>query len=158
MEDIQPLPVPSLTDFGGGPLESGQGTQGGAPTQSPAAQKADVGFTPPYPDRKNPFVRVGEAGESASPLRDATAAGEIQLRGFVNVGEPEVLLVLRGKAVALRAGDEHAGVKVLAISPPEVRLQVGERRWTKSLLYPGASPTTNASGEPGSGTLLVRDK
>jgi hypothetical protein len=145
--DLRPLPVPSLQDMGGVPLDPGQDEQAGSPNVSPAAETAEAAFAPPYPDRKNPFSRPGTAGSTASPLRDATAAGDIQLRGFANVGGPRVLLVLRGKAVSLRVGDEHAGVKVLAISPPEVTLQVGERTWTKSLLHPGSVPEKTESGE-----------
>jgi hypothetical protein len=131
----------------GGPLDSGRDKQVGSSNVSPAAETTDAGFTPPYPDRKNPFSRPGTALSTDYSLRDATAAGDIQLRGFANVARPRVLLVLRGKAVSLRAGDEHAGVKVLAISPPEVTLQVGQRTWTKSLVHPVSAPEKTESRE-----------
>ncbi len=138
--DIGPLPVPALPINGGLPLDSDGEVSFGSSSETSASPAADVGFAPPHPERENPFFCPGAERASVSKRSDVSGAGDVQLRGFVNAGESRVLLVLGGKPVTLRAGEEHAGVRVLAIAPPEVTLQMRGQRWTKSLIGPTSLP------------------
>jgi len=90
-------------------------------------------FEPPFGDRVHLFAppERDELPESVEPeLRDES---DVQLKGFVNVGEPRALLMIGGEMAPLAAGDSTAGVKVISISPPEVVLERGRQRWKVSL-------------------------
>ncbi len=88
-------------------------------------------FTPPFPDRTDPF----EPPKRAEGLvRRGDNPGEtVELKGFVNVDGPRVVLAIDGIISPLPVGGEKYGVRVIAIQPPSVVLQRGRSRWTASL-------------------------
>jgi hypothetical protein len=88
-------------------------------------------FSPPFPQRQDLFqppkrvATTQQRGESSEEL--------VELKGFVNVGEPRVVLSIDGVVAPLPVGAEKYGVQVISIDPPSVVLQRGRNRWTASL-------------------------
>ena len=98
-----------------------------ATSSAPALAEA---FEPPFPDREdlfNPSTKI-----AAAPERPETA-GDVKLRGFVNVDGVKALLVINGQITPTVAGQQYAGIDVIAIEPPQVTLQRGRVRWTEKL-------------------------
>jgi hypothetical protein len=87
-------------------------------------------FAPPFPNRADMF---------APPKRAQTAGrtdehGEaIELKGFVNVDGPQVVLAIDGVISPIAEGGEKYGVHVISVHPPSVVLQRGRSRWTATL-------------------------
>jgi hypothetical protein len=103
-----------------------------APTPTVAAQTRTARpFTPPFPDRSDLFQPPHRV-ESKQP-RSNTTEGLVELKGFVNVDEPRVVLSIDGAITPLPEGGEKYGVQVISIKPPSVVLQRGRNRWTASL-------------------------
>jgi hypothetical protein len=110
-----------------------------SPPPSPATEKAGAAtgpvtqdeFTPPFPDRTDPFEPPKRA---AGMVRQGDNPGEtVELKGFVNVDGPRVVLAIDGVISPLAEGGEKYGVRVISIQPPSVVLQRGRSRWTASL-------------------------
>lgn len=57
----------------------------------------------------------------------------VELKGFVNVDGPRVVLSIDGVVAPLAEGGEKYGVQVISIHPPSVVLQRGRSRWTATL-------------------------
>jgi hypothetical protein len=101
-------------------------------TKQPAAAELvkTAQFAPPFPDRADMF---------APPKRAQTAGrtdehGEaIELKGFVNVDGPQVVLAIDGVISPIAEGGEKYGVHVISVHPPSVVLQRGRSRWTATL-------------------------
>ncbi len=88
-------------------------------------------FTPPFPDRSDPFDPPKRARGMARRSEDS---GEtVELKGFVNVDGQRVVLDIDGIISPLPEGGERYGVRVISIQPPSVVLQRGRSRWTASL-------------------------
>jgi hypothetical protein len=88
-------------------------------------------FTPPFPDRTDPFEPPKRA---EGMVRRGDNPGEtVELKGFVNVDVPRVVLAIDGVIAPLPEGGEKYGVRVISIQPPTVVLQRGRSRWTASL-------------------------
>jgi hypothetical protein len=99
--------------------------------QSPASPSAEASFSPPYPDRQELFEPPKRA---QSAVRQNDIEGQsIELKGFVNVDKPRVLLSIDGVITPIAEGDERYGVLVHSIQPPSVVLERGRSRWTATL-------------------------
>lgn len=96
-------------------------------TQPPALDN----FTPPFPERTDPFEPPKRA---QTMVRRGDNPGEtVELKGFVDVDGPRVVLAIDGIIAPLPEGGEKYGVRVISIQPPSVVLQRGRSRWTASL-------------------------
>jgi hypothetical protein len=108
---------------------------------SPAARTPDVAnpkitsahvaeFKPPFPERNELF----EAPKRKSTVRRDDEHGQsVELKGFMNVDQPRVILSIDGVISPIPEGGEKYGVKVISIQPPNALLQRGRSRWTATL-------------------------
>ena len=87
-------------------------------------------FQPPFPHREDLFNPPAKL--AAAPERPESV-GDVKLRGFVNVDGVRALLVINGQITPTVAGQQYAGIDVIAIEPPQVTLQRGRIRWTERL-------------------------
>jgi hypothetical protein len=109
------------------------------PSQSatPIANHADVSsaavaeFTPPFPERMELFEPPKRA--QTTVRRDDESGNTVELKGFINVGNPKAVLSIDGVITPIAAGDERYGVQVISIDGPVVVLQRGRSRWTATL-------------------------
>jgi hypothetical protein len=106
----------------------------GTPPPPPAARhkEAELAFEWPFPDRNEIFLPP--RGKPPTRSNQPEARRDVALMGFANVWGIQALLRIDGIVTPLRAGESRGEVRVLAIDPPKVDLQRGERRWTESLL------------------------
>lgn len=90
-----------------------------------------IAFTPPFPDR----VELFEAPKRAQGTvkRDDEHGATVELKGFINVDQPRVVLSIDGVVSPVPEGGEKYGVQVISIQPPSVVLQRGRNRWTTTL-------------------------
>ena len=90
-----------------------------------------VAFTPPFPDR----VELFEAPKRAQGTvkRNDENGATVELKGFINVDQPRVVLSIDGVVSPVPEGGEKYGVQVISIQPPSVVLQRGRNRWTATL-------------------------
>jgi hypothetical protein len=65
--------------------------------------------------------------------RDDEHGQSVELKGFVNVDEPRVVLSIDGVISPIPEGGEKYGVQVISIQPPKAVLQRGRSRWTATL-------------------------
>jgi hypothetical protein len=87
-------------------------------------------FTPPFPQRLELF----EPPQRQSTARRDDEHGEtVELKGFIDVDEPRVVLSIDGVISSVPAGGEKYGVQVISIEPPTVVLQRGRNRWPATL-------------------------
>ncbi len=112
---------------------------GGSPASVSAAE--DQAFEPPYPHRTNPFLRPDSRQFVTSENQWTDQITPVQLKGFIKVGTPRVLLAIDGNVLAVQEGQERAGVRVITIDPPQVVLQRGSIRWAEKL-YSADTPGT----------------
>jgi hypothetical protein len=88
-------------------------------------------FSPPFPDRIELFEPPKRA---QGTIRQDDQNGEtVELKGFVNVDRPRVVLSIDGVIAPISEGGEKYGVQVISIQPPSVVLQRGRSRWTATL-------------------------
>jgi hypothetical protein len=87
-------------------------------------------FVPPFPARElfEPPKRA-----QGTARRDDEHGETVELKGFVNVDEPKVVLSIDGVISPVPEGGEKYGVQVISIQPPSVVLQRGRNRWTATL-------------------------
>ena len=100
--------------------------------QPTAAKRAAAAkFDPPFPHRTDLFdpPRRGQG----MVRRDEEHGETIELKGFVDVDGPQVVLSIDGVLSPIPEGGEKYGVQVISIHPPSVVLQRGRSRWTASL-------------------------
>jgi hypothetical protein len=103
----------------------------GAKKEPAPASAAVAQFAPPFPDRQELFVPPQRA---QGTVRVEDQNGEsVELKGFVNVDLPRVVLSIDGVISPIHEGGEKYGVEVISIQPPSVVLQRGRRRWTATL-------------------------
>ena len=88
-------------------------------------------FEPPYPNRVNPFAPPTRSTRQAQ--RSENSESSVVLLGFAKLDEPKAILNIDGVVSPLANGDQHAGVQVIAIEPPNAVLQRGRDRWTASI-------------------------
>jgi hypothetical protein len=96
--------------------------------ESPSAVAA---FTPPFPDRLELFEPPKRA--QGNVRRDDEHGETVELKGFINVDQPRVILAIDGQISPFSEGSERYGVRVISIQPPSVVLQRGRSRWTATL-------------------------
>jgi hypothetical protein len=94
-----------------------------------SAQVAE--FKPPFPERVDLFEAPKRA--QSTIRRDDEHGQSVELKGFVNVDEPRVVLSIDGVISPIPEGGEKYGVQVISIQPPKVVLQRGRSRWTATL-------------------------
>jgi hypothetical protein len=88
-------------------------------------------FTPPFPERRELFEPPQRA---QSTIRHGDENGAtVELKGFIFVDEPRVVLSIDGVVSSIPAGGEKYGVQVISIEPPTVVLQRGRTRWPATL-------------------------
>ena len=94
-----------------------------------SAQVAE--FKPPFPER----IELFEAPKRAQSTvrRDDEHGQSVELKGFINVDEPRVVLSIDGVISPIPEGGEKYGVQVISIQPPNAVLQRGRNRWTATL-------------------------
>jgi hypothetical protein len=90
-----------------------------------------VEFKPPFPERSDLFEAPKRAQDAVR--RDDEHGQTVELKGFVNVDQPEVVLSIDGVLSPVPEGGEKYGVHVISIQPPKVVLQRGRNRWTATL-------------------------
>ena len=105
----------------------------GESATEPKQETAESQFVPKFPNRVDPFsfpagIEMGD--QDMTPM--ATVAA-VEVLGFGNVGEAHVLLRINEQSSALRAGESVDGIKVIAINPPTVQLQMGTLIWTATM-------------------------
>jgi hypothetical protein len=107
-------------------------------SKPPAPELADpkqttatvVAFTPPFPERRDMFaVKLAQG----NVRRDDEKGESVELKGFINVDQPRVILSIDGVIAPVPEGGEKYGVKVLSITPPSVVLKRGGVPWTAKL-------------------------
>ncbi len=96
-----------------------------------AAEVAAQPFTPPFPDRVDPFAPPKRA--NGTVRKDEEAGSTVELKGFVKVDVPRVVLSINGVIAPISEGGEKYGVQVISIDPPSAVLQRGRTRWTAKL-------------------------
>ena len=107
-------------------------------TAPSADSKSDVGsppqpvvFTPPYPERVDPFRYPDDQIVSAG--NESSLVGRVQVLGFASVREPRVVLKIDETTHTPKVGDKPAGIEVVRITPPTVQLRRGQFSWSASL-------------------------
>lgn len=127
------------------PLAKATATSAAKPTPNPAAKPAaspDLAnpkvttaqtptFNPPFPDRLDLFAPSKRAENSVR--RDDEHGESVELKGFINVDQPQVVLSIDGVVSPVPEGGEKYGVQVISIQPPSVVLQRGRNRWKATL-------------------------
>jgi hypothetical protein len=112
------------------PSEAG-GTARNPELADPKATPAVVAeFKPPFPERE-----MFEPPKRAQSMvrRDDEHGQTVELKGFINVDQPRVVLSIDGTVTPVPEGGEKYGVQVISIQPPKVVLQRGRSRWTATL-------------------------
>jgi hypothetical protein len=107
-----------------GPLTADLATQ-----KVTAAQVAE--FKPPFPERNDLFEAPKRA--QGTVRRDDEQGQSVELKGFINVDQPRVVLSIDGVISPIPEGGEKYGVQVISITPPKAVLQRGRSRWTATL-------------------------
>ena len=100
---------------------------------SPLARPPWPQFTPPFPDRLELFEPPKRAASSVR--RDDEHGESVELKGFVNVDQPRVVLSIDGVISPVAEGGEKYGVQVISIQPPpsscNAAAAAGRRRWSR---------------------------
>lgn len=87
-------------------------------------------FNPPFQERE---LFEPPKGAQSAVRRDEEHGQTVELKGFINVDEPKVILSIDGTVSPIPEGGEKYGVKVISIQPPKALLQRGRNRWTATL-------------------------
>jgi hypothetical protein len=93
-----------------------------------AAKTAE--FNPPFPERE---LFEPPKGAQSAVRRDEEHGQTVELKGFITVDQPKVILSIDGTISPIPEGGEKYGVKVISIQPPKALLQRGRNRWTATL-------------------------
>lgn len=104
------------------------------PAPGPASSKPSAPiaeFKPPFPERTDMFEAPKR--DTSTTRRDDEHGQTVELKGFVNVDTPRVVLSIDGVITAIPEGGESYGVQVISIQPPTVMLQRGRNRWPATL-------------------------
>jgi len=98
--------------------------------QTPTQNQPVAQFSPPFPERLDLFDPPKRA---QSTIRRDDAGETVELKGFINVDQPKVVLAIDGVDATIPQGGEKYGVQVISIEPPIVYLQRGRNRWKATL-------------------------
>jgi hypothetical protein len=101
-----------------------------APADPLAPSLADS-YQPPFPDRVELFVPPKR--QAGGPAPEGAGNVGVELKGFVRVDRPRVVLTIDGQVASLAEGESQFGVEVISIQAPKVVLQRGRQRWQASL-------------------------
>lgn len=118
-------------------------SSGAGETTTPA-KAATAPFTPPYPQRNDPFKQPDGQAALASRREAAVQQTNLKLKGFVNVGGLRAVVEIDGQTMALSPGERRGDIQVLEVSPPTLTLQRGRHRWTENLLAKPAAKPANS--------------
>jgi hypothetical protein len=100
--------------------------------KEPAIAPAAIAqFTPPFPERLELFEPPKRA--QGTVRRNDELGESVELKGFITVNEPRVVLSIDGVISSVPEGGEKYGVQVISIQPPTVVLQRGRDRWPATL-------------------------
>jgi hypothetical protein len=88
-------------------------------------------FKPPFPERADLFEAPKRA--QSAVRREDEHGQSVELKGFVTVDEPSVVLSIDGVLSTIPEGGEKYGVQVISIQPPNAVLQRGRNRWPVTL-------------------------
>jgi hypothetical protein len=88
-------------------------------------------FTPPFPERLDPFAPPKRA--QGTVRRENEFGESVELKGFINVSGPRVVLSIDGVIAPIPEGGEKYGVQVISIDPPSAVLKRGSASWTATL-------------------------
>ncbi|HEY3392366.1 MAG TPA: hypothetical protein VGK58_06650 [Lacipirellulaceae bacterium] len=113
------------------PPKSKAGGPANAKKESEIAPAALVQFSPPFPDRLELFEPPKRA--QGTVRRNDELGATVELKGFITVKEPRVILSIDGVISSVPEGGEKYGVQVISIQPPTVVLQRGRDRWPATL-------------------------
>lgn len=104
-----------------------KGAADSKPKASDQVARALAAYQPPFPERQEMFVPPKQSAESRHVQAEG---GAVELKGFVEVDQPRVILDIDGTIAALPVGTERFGVKVVAIEGGKVTLERNRTRWT----------------------------
>jgi len=100
--------------------------------KEPEIARASIAqFSPPFPNRDNLFEPPKRA--KGTMRRNDELGESVELKGFINVDRPRVVLSIDGVISSVEEGGEKYGVQVISIQPPTVVLQRGRDRWPATL-------------------------
>jgi hypothetical protein len=131
---VDATPVAAVAAAETTPAEASPIDQPAAPdvAESQKSENAVAEYTPPFPQRLELFEPQQRAAGTAR--RDDGAGQAVELKGFIEVDEPRVILAIDGVVSSVPEGGEKYGVRVLSIEPPTVVLQRGGGRpWPATL-------------------------
>ena len=128
---------PALTDEAEAPtpvaVAPAKVSNAGAPTPTlanPKVTAAQAEFKPPFQARE-----LFEPPKRAQGMvrRDDEHGQSVELKGFINVDGPRVVLSIDNVITIIPEGGEKHGVRVRSIQPPTVILERGRNRWPATL-------------------------
>ncbi|MCC7085324.1 MAG: hypothetical protein IT427_09990 [Pirellulales bacterium] len=88
-------------------------------------------YNPPFPERVDLFEPSKRAENSVR--RDDEHGDTVELKGFINVDQPRVVLSIDGVVSPIPEGGEKYGVQVIRIQAPSVDLRRNGRNWRATL-------------------------
>jgi hypothetical protein len=107
------------------------GSSASAKKEPEIAPAAAAQFSPPFPERLELFEPPKRA--QGTVRRNEEHGETVELKGFITVNEPRVILSIDGVISSVPEGGEKYGVQVISIQPPTVVLQRGRDRWPATL-------------------------
>lgn len=90
-------------------------------------------FIPPHPQRQDPFSFPDKADTATQDTKALSTVSEVEILGFANVGTQHVLIRSGDTTKSLKVGQVIDGVRIVAIHPPTVQLQMGTLLWTATM-------------------------
>jgi hypothetical protein len=96
-----------------------------------SAQAAE--FKPPFPERPERELFEPPKQARSNIKRDDEHGQTVELKGFINVDKPSVVLKIDNAIAIIPEGGEKYGVRVRSIQPPTVILERGRNRWPATL-------------------------
>jgi len=116
-------------------VSQSQSTAAPAPLSAmPSTPAPEARFDPAYPDRRDPFSFPEDAQVGERNPGTQTTVASVEVLGFANVGRGQHVLLRSGETSrSLRSGESIDGVRVMAIHPPTVKLQLGTLVWTATM-------------------------
>jgi hypothetical protein len=88
-------------------------------------------FTPPFPDRVNPFLYPDETSKNSADTNASNLS--VELIGFANVGTPRVVIRIGDSVYSPSVGQRIGNLEVISIQPPQAEFRNGSFSWTANL-------------------------
>jgi hypothetical protein len=125
-----PSEAPAEEDSANTPTAKSRSEQSD-PAAQEQVQESVAKFSPPFPNRLELFEPPKRA---QSAVRQYGNEGDtVELKGFIQVDEPRVVLSIDGVISPIAEGGEKYGVRVISIQPPNVVLERNRSRWIATL-------------------------